>query len=142
MKAQAADYIPCYIPDGMLCTMQYSRPLLLNVHLAGLSRDACAQTLAVFVPSTSRDPSEAPDERDLDWEDYNYQLEPAAGGGRQGDYPLAALLAGIPDFNTEELEALLHDLPTLDDANQAAVRGSGGELHIIVWADTYISPAI
>ena len=26
-----------------------------------------------------------------------------------------------PDFNTEELEALLRDLPTLDDANQAAV---------------------
>ena len=30
-------------------------------------------------------------------------------------------LAGIPDFNTEELEALLHDLPTTDDANEAAV---------------------
>ena len=58
------------------------------------------------------------------------------------------LLAGIPDFNTEELEALLHDLLTQDDANQAAVmthdndRGSGGERHVIVWADTYISPSI
>ena len=46
----------------------------------------------------------------MDWEDYNY---PAAGGGQQGDFenPLAALLAGIPDFSTEELEALLRDLP-------------------------------
>ena len=35
--------------------------------------------------------------------------------------PMAALMAGMPDFNTEELEALLSDLPTLDDANQAAV---------------------
>ena len=34
---------------------------------------------------------------------------------------LLAAVAGIPDFNTEELEALLHNLPTLDDANQAAV---------------------
>ena len=84
-------------------------------------RDACAQTPAVFVPFSSGDPSEAPDERDLDWEDYNYQLEPAAGGGRQAKNPLAAPLAGIPDFKTEELEDLLHDLPTPDDANQAAV---------------------
>ena len=30
-------------------------------------------------------------------------------------------MAKIPDFNTDELEALLRDLPTLDDANQAAV---------------------
>ena len=30
------------------------------------------------------------------------------------------LLAWIPDFNTEELEALLRDLQTPDDANQAA----------------------
>ena len=30
-------------------------------------------------------------------------------------------MAGIPDFNTEELEALLCYLPTPDDANQAAV---------------------
>ena len=40
---------------------------------------------------------------------------------RQAENPLAALLAGIPDFNTEELEAVLSDLPTPDDANQAAV---------------------
>ena len=83
-------------------------------------RDACAQTPAVLVPS-SGDPSEAPYETDLDWEDHNYQLEPAAGGGRQAENPLAFLLAGIPDFNTEELRALLHDLPTQDYANQAAV---------------------
>ena len=32
--------------------------------------------------------------------------------------PLAALLAGIPDFSTEELEALLRDLPVRDDTRQ------------------------
>ena len=56
----------------------------------------------------------------MDWEDYNYEREPAAGGGSQAENSLAAQLAGIPDINTEELEALLRDLPTLDDANQAA----------------------
>ena len=45
-----------------------------------------------------------------------YQLEPAAAAGRQAENPLAALLAGIPDFNTEELKALLHNLPILDDS--------------------------
>ena len=87
----------------------------------GRPRDAGAQTPAVSVPSTSGYPSEAPEERDLDWEDYNYERKPAAGGGRQAENPLAALLAGIPDFNTKELEALLNDLPTPDNANQAAV---------------------
>ena len=33
---------------------------------------------------------------------------------------MAALLAGIPDFNTEELEALLRDLPVLGDTRQLA----------------------
>ena len=58
----------------------------------------------------------------MDWEDYNYQQDPAAGGGQQGDFenPFAALLAGIPDFNTEELEALLRDLPVPDDTRQRA----------------------
>ena len=32
---------------------------------------------------------------------------------------MAALLGGIPDFNTKELEAVLYYLPTPDDANQA-----------------------
>ena len=50
----------------------------------------------------------------------DYEREPAAGGGSQAENSLAAQLAGIPDINTEELEALLRDLPTLDDANQAA----------------------
>ena len=75
----------------------------------------------------------------MDWEDYNYEREPSAGGLRQAENPLAALLAGIPDFNTEELEALLRDLPTQDDANQAAgITGSGDALaqHVIVWANT------
>ena len=58
----------------------------------------------------------------MDWEHYNHQQDPAAGGGQQGDLenPLAALLAGIPDFNTEELEALLCDLPVPDDTSQPA----------------------
>ena len=34
---------------------------------------------------------------------------------------MATLLAGIPDFSTKELEALLRDLPTPDDVNQAAI---------------------
>ena len=52
----------------------------------------------------------------------NYQQDPAAGGGQQGDLenPLAALLAGIPNFSTEELEALLRDLPVPDDTRQPA----------------------
>ena len=74
----------------------------------------------MFVPFSSSDTSKAPDERDLDWEDYIYQLELALGGGRQAENPLAPL-TGIPDFNTKELEALLHYMPTQDDANQAAV---------------------
>ena len=90
--------------------------------------------------------------QNLDWEDYNYKREPAVGGRRQAENPLAALLAGIPDFNTEELEALLCDLPTQDDANQAAgmtvaeprssLGGDGGELHVKVWANTDISRPI
>ena len=109
-----AIYLPAW-------SMLYSRPLPLHVPLAGSPRDDSAQTPAVFVPSSSGDPSEAPDERDLDWEDYNYQQEPAGGGGRQAENPFAALLPGIPDLNTDELEALLQDMPTPDDANQAAV---------------------
>ena len=60
----------------------------------------------------------------MDWGDYNYQQDPAAGGGQQVDLenPLAALLAGIrtriPDFNTEELEALLRNLPVPHDTRQ------------------------
>ena len=73
------------------------------------------------VPSSFRAPSQAPAGRDLDWEDYNYEREPASGGERQAENSLAALMAGVPDFNNEELEALLCYLPTLDDANQAAV---------------------
>ena len=60
----------------------------------------------------------------MDWEDYNLnysdEREPASGGGRQAENPLAALMAGILDFNTEELEALLCNLPTQHEANQAA----------------------
>ena len=74
----------------------------------------------------------------MDWEDCNYQQEPAGGGGRQAENPLAALLARISDFNTEELEALLQDRPTQDDADQASVdngRGSRAEQHVIVWGN-------
>ena len=102
-------YITCYIavPSPILC---------LNVHLAGSPRDASAQTPAVSYR-----------------EDCNYQWEPAGDGGRKAENPLAALqhlLAGIPDSNTEELEALLHDLPTQDDANQAAVMTIGEAVEV------------
>ena len=52
----------------------------------------------------------------MDWED------PAAGGGQQGNLenPLAALLAWIPDLNTEDLEDLLYDLPVPEDTRQPA----------------------
>ena len=88
--------------------------------------DACAQNAAVFkfVLFSSGDPSEAPDERDLDWEEYNYQQEPAAGGGRQAENPFAALLSGIPDFNIERdrsvggfAEDMPMMMPTPDDTN-------------------------
>ena len=55
--------------------------------------------------------------------------DPAAGGGQQGyaENPLAALLSGIPDFNTGELEAfkLLCDLPIPDDTTKPAARAAG-----------------
>ena len=91
-------------------------PASLAVYLAGSSTETRPDT-----PSSSSAPSQPPEGMDLDWEDYNYQQDPAAGGGQQGDLenPLAALLAGIRtrilDFNTEELEALLRDLPVPDD---------------------------
>ena len=60
----------------------------------------------------------------MDWEDY--QQDPAAGGGQQGDLenPLAALLAWIPDFSTKEMEALLRYLPVPDDTRQPAAAGT------------------
>ena len=99
--------------------------------MAGSPRDARAQTQASSVPSSSRAPSQAPEGRD-DWEDYSYEREPADGGGRQAENPLAALMAGIPDFNlnTEKLEALLRDLPTPDDGNQAAVVTMAGAVEV------------
>ena len=89
------------------------------VYLAGSPTETRPDTAASSVPSSSRAPSQPPEGRDLDWD---YQQDPAAGGGQQGDLenPLAALLAGIPDFNTEELEALLRDLPVPDDTSQPA----------------------
>ena len=107
----------------MLC-MLYSTiptPSSLAVYLAGRPTETRPDTPA-SVPSSSRAPSQPPEGRDLDWEDYNYQQDPAAGRGQQGDLenPLAALLAGIPDFNTEELEALLRHLPVPDDTRQPA----------------------
>ena len=72
-------------------------------------------------------------------EDYKYQGEPAAGAsggpGRQAvpdsENPLTALLAGIPDFSTEDLEALLRDLPTTDDDKHDHGGGSGGKRYAI-----------
>ena len=98
-------------------------PAGLAVYLAGHPRETSPDTPASSVPSFSRAPSQPPEGRDLDWEDYNYQQDPAAGGGGQQGYlenPLAALLAWIPDFNIEELEALLRDLPVPDDTREPA----------------------
>ena len=70
-------------------------PASLTVYLAGRPTETHPDTQDSSVPSSSRAPSQPPEGRDLDWEDYNYQQEPAAGGGQQGDLenPLAALLA-------------------------------------------------
>ena len=105
--------------------MQYitiPTPAGLAVYLAGSPTETRPDIPASSVPSSSRAPSQPPKGRDLDCEDYNYQQDPASGGGQQGDLknPLAALLAGIPDFNTEELEALLLNLPVPDDTSQPA----------------------
>ena len=80
--------------------------------MAGRPRDVRAQTptASQAAPSSPHAPSQAPEERDVDWENYNYQREPAADGGGQAENPSAAPLAGIHDFNTEELEAMLRDL--------------------------------
>ena len=88
---------------SMVC-MLYSTiptPAGLAVYLAGHPRETHPNTPALSVPSSSRAPSQPPEGRDLDWEDYNYQQDTAAGGGQQGNLenPLAALLAGIPGFN-------------------------------------------
>ena len=96
----------------MLYNMLYSRPLppplCLNVYLAprqaALGMPVLKPRLLLFLPLLVLLPKQA-EERDVNWEDYNYEREPAAGGGSQAENPLAALLAGIPDFNTEELEA-------------------------------------
>ena len=105
--------------------------------MAGRLTETRPDTQASSVPSSesSRAPSQPPEERDLDWEDYNYLQDLAAGGGQQGDLEnllnlLAALLAGIPDLNTAELETLLRDLPVPDDTSQPGHDyggGSGGE---------------
>ena len=51
-------------------------------------------TQASSLPSSSSALSQPPEGRDLDWEDYNYRQDTAAGGGQQGDLenPLAAML--------------------------------------------------
>ena len=108
----------------MVC-MLYSTiptPASLAIYLAGRPTETRPDTPASSVPPSSRAPSQPPEGRDLDWEDYNYQQHPAAGGGQQGylENPLAALLARIPDFNTEELEPLLRDLPVPDGTSQPA----------------------
>ena len=36
-----------------------------------------------------------PRERDMDWEDYNYEWEPVAGGERQAENPLRLYWQGI-----------------------------------------------
>ena len=88
----------------MKYSMLYSRPI--PPFCVNLARDARAQTQVLSVSSSSRAPSQAPEGRDLDWEDYNYEGESAAGGGRQAEN-LLAVIAWTLDFNTEESETLL-----------------------------------
>ena len=101
---QNIGYIGWYIA-WYACYIAPYPPAGLAVYLAGSPTETRPDTPASSVSSSSRAPSQPPEGRDLDWEDYNYQQDPAAGGGQQGDLenPLPALLAGIPDFNTEEL---------------------------------------
>ena len=69
---------------SMVC-MLYSTILTpdgLAVYLAGRPTETCPDTPASSVPSSSCEPSQPPEGRDLDWEDYNYQQDPAAGGGQ------------------------------------------------------------
>ena len=86
----------------------------------------------MFLPSSSDDPSEAPDdERDLDWEDYNYEWDLAEGGGSNAENRLywpGSLTSKRWMFkemerwfssNFEEMEVLLRNLPIQDAANQA-----------------------
>ena len=79
----------------LYCTIP--TPAGLAVYLAGRPMETRPDTPASSVPSSSRAPSQPPEGRDLDWEDYNYQQDPAAAGGQQGDFenPLAALLEGF-----------------------------------------------
>ena len=82
----------------MRYNMLYSRPfplLCLNVHLAGNPRDASAQTQAASVPSSPCAPSQAPEERDVDLEDYHYERYPAVDGGSQAENWLAAYWQGF-----------------------------------------------
>ena len=50
-------------------------PSSLAVYLAGRPTATCLDTPASSVPSSSRAPSQPPEGRDLDFEDYNYQQE-------------------------------------------------------------------
>ena len=86
----------------MVCMLSSTipTPAGLAIYLAGSPTETRPDTPALSVPSSSRAPSQPPEGRDLDWEDYNYQQDPAAGGGQQGDLenPLAAILAGLYTF--------------------------------------------
>ena len=67
-------------------------PASLTVYLAGSPTETRPDTPASSVPSSSRAPSHFPEGRDMDWEDYIYQQDPAAGGGQQGDLENPLLL--------------------------------------------------
>jgi hypothetical protein len=80
------------------------------------------------IPGPSSDaPSSAPsiracsipdDERDIDWEDYNYLPENDKGGdgGRLSDEAFASMMDMIPEFYAEKLDALLCYLLMPDEA--------------------------
>jgi hypothetical protein len=51
----------------------------------------------------------------LDWDDYDFPegAAGAGGGGGSAADPFATMLNGLPGFITEDIAALLHDLPLL-----------------------------
>jgi hypothetical protein len=63
-------------------------------------------------------PSIPDDERDIDWEDYNYLPENDKGGegGRLSDEAFASMMDMIPEFYGEKLDAVLCCLPMPDEA--------------------------
>ena len=98
-------------------------PASLTVYLAGCPTETHPDTLASSVPSSSRAPSQPPEGRDLDWEDYNYRQDPAAAGGQQGDLEIPWQLYWQGFLTSTQKSwrlSLLRNLSVPDDARLPA----------------------